>query len=34
MQAFDTVSQALAELNRQRYVEDFNLKVDCLETLT
>lgn len=31
MQAFDTVSQALTELKKQGYVEDFNLKDDCLE---
>ena len=31
MQAFDTVSQALSELNKQGYTEDFNLKEDCLE---
>jgi hypothetical protein len=31
MQAFDTVSEALAALKQQGYVEDFNLKEDCLE---
>jgi hypothetical protein len=31
MQVFDTVSQAITELNKQGYVEDFNLKADCLE---
>jgi hypothetical protein len=30
MQAFDTVSEAIAELNKQGYTEDFNLKEDCL----
>ena len=31
MQAFDTVSEAISELRQQGYVEDFNLKEDCLE---
>src|SRR6476661_2913033 len=31
MQAFDTMSQALTGLKKQGYVEDFNLKEDCLE---
>ncbi|HTE23724.1 phosphoribosylpyrophosphate synthetase [Flavitalea sp.] len=31
MQAFDTVSQALTELKKQGYTEDFNLMEECLE---
>jgi hypothetical protein len=31
MNAFDTVSQALDELKKQGYTEDFNLLEDCLE---
>ncbi len=31
MQAFDTVSEAISELRKQGYAEDFNLKEDCLE---
>jgi hypothetical protein len=31
MDNFDTLSQAIASLRKQGYVEDFNLKQNCLE---
>jgi len=31
MQSFETVSEAINELTKQGYMEDFNLKEDCLE---